>query len=238
MHKLFLNTMIAVALIGLAACGSNATEAGEAQNAAEGGSEAVTYSVQEGSQIQFRGYKIVGTGEHNATIAVSEGSVSVEGEKLSAGSFTFDMTNIKVLDKMPDKNKQMLMGHFASDDFFNIEAYPSSKFEITSVTAKAEGENTHEISGNLTIRDSVKNITFPAKVTISENGLEATGKTVINRLDWGINYDKEKMSLSEELKAKAKNGLVSQDVDIEITIKAGAAAETTETETAEESTEK
>jgi len=42
------------------------------------------------------------------------------------------------------------------------------------------------------------------------------------------------MSLSDELKAKAKNGLVSEDVDIEFNISAGVATEATAEETTEE----
>lgn len=223
MKKLSLHLFGAAAILTFAACGSNATEAGEAQETAEASSVASTFTVTEGSKVQFRGYKIVGTGEHTGEFKVTEGTLSVEGDALVAGSFTMDMTNINLLDEMPDKYKQMLLGHFASDAFFRVEEFPTSKFEITNVVSKAEGDYTHEISGNLTIRDSVKNITFPANVSISEEGVTAIGKTTINRLDWGINYDKEKMSLSDELKAKAKNGLVSEDVDIAFNISAGVA---------------
>ena len=234
MKKSFLHLLGAAAILTFAACGSNATEAGEAQESAEASSVASTFTVTEGSKVQFRGYKIVGTGEHQGEFNVTEGTLSVEGDALVAGSFTMDMTNINILDEKAEEYKEKLLGHFASDDFFRVEEFPTSKFEITNVVAKAEGDHTHEISGNLTIRDSVKNITFPANVSISKEGVTANGKTTINRLDWGINYDKEKMSLSDELKAKAKNGLVSKDVDIEFHISAGVATDATAEETTEE----
>jgi polyisoprenoid-binding protein YceI len=230
----FLPLLGAATILTFAACGSNATEAGEAQESAQASSVASTFTVKEGSKVQFHGYKIVGTAEHTGEFNVTKGSLSIENGELVAGSFTLDMTNINILDEKADEYEQKLLGHFASDDFFHVEEFPTSEFEITKVVAKAEGDFTHEISGNLTIRDSVKNITFPANASILEEGVIATGKTTINRLDWGINYDKEKMSLSDKLKAKAKNGLVSEDVDIEFNISAGVATE----ETAEETTKK
>jgi hypothetical protein len=39
-------------------------------------------------------------------------------------------------------------------------------------------------------------------------------------LDWGVNYDKDKMSLSEKLQASAKNGIVSKDMEITFNITA------------------
>jgi hypothetical protein len=42
----------------------------------------------------------------------------------------------------------------------------------------------------------------------------ATGQVVINRLDWGINYDKENMTLAEAAQKKLKNGVVSKDITL------------------------
>ena len=112
-----------------------------------------------------------------------------------------------------------LHGHFAAEDFFNTAKYATAKFEITACEVKAEGDNTHLISGNLTIKDSTKNISFPAKVTVGET-VTATGKVVINRLDWGINYDKENMTLAEAAQKKLKNGVVSKDITLTINLTA------------------
>jgi len=95
----------------------------------------------------------------------------------------------------------------------------AANFEITACEVKAEGDNTHLISGNLTIKDSTKNISFPAKVTVGES-VTATGKVVINRLDWGINYDKENMTLAESAQKKLKNGVVSKDITLTINLTA------------------
>ena len=107
----------------------------------------------------------------------------------------------------------------AAEDFFNTAKFPTAKFEITACEAKVDGENTHVISGNLTLRDSTKNISFPAKVTVAD-GVTATAKVVINRLDWGINYDKDNMTLAEAAQKKLKNGVVSKDITLNINLSA------------------
>jgi polyisoprenoid-binding protein YceI len=221
MKKQFIYLTTAVAVLALASCGSNATEATDADAALNASTGDIVYNVSTESTIGWKGSKAVGAGEHFGTIGITEGSLSVENGNITSGTVTIDMKSIAVSDSgMPDDAKQKLIGHFSSDDFFNIEKFPTAKFDITSVEAKAEGDFTHVISGNLTLRDSSKNITFPATVSIDESGVSAKGKVVINRLDWGINYDKEKMSLSEKLQATAKNGIVSKDIEITLDIKA------------------
>lgn len=204
-----------------ASCGSNATKAGEADAAAAAGAAAATYKVDVAkSELKWYGNKIVGAGEHHGTIGLKEGSMSVENGLLTAGNFVLDMGSIKNLDLPDAEKKAMLEGHFKSNDFFNVEQYPTGKFEISKVEAKAEGENTHVITGNLTLRDVTKSISFPAKLDVNDAGLVAQAVVTINRLDWGINYDKEKMGLAEAAQQAAKNGIVSKDIKLELNIHA------------------
>ena len=220
MNKSFIYLTAAVAGLAMASCGSNATEAGAADSTLSATEGSATYTVSSESVLGWKGTKVVGMGSHAGTIGISEGTLSLENGKITAGSVTIDMKNIVVTDSMPEEYKQKLIGHFSADDFFNVEQFPTAKFEITGAEAKAEGDFTHVISGNLTLRDSTKNISFPATVTVDENGVSAVGTAVINRLDWGVNYDKEKMSLSEKLQAEAKNGIVSKDIEVTFDIKA------------------
>lgn len=220
MNKSFIYLTAAVAGLALASCGSNATEAGAADSTLSATEGSATYTVSSESTLGWKGTKVVGMGSHAGTIGISEGTISLENGNITAGSVSIDMKNIVVTDSMPEEYKQKLIGHFSADDFFNVEQFPTAKFEITGSEAKVEGDYTHVISGNLTLRDSTKNISFPATVAVDENGVSAVGTAVINRLDWGVNYDKEKMSLSEKLQAEAKNGIVSKDIEVTFTIKA------------------
>lgn len=222
MKKQFIIASFAAVALFLGSCGSNATEAGAADSAATASTGATTYKVDAStSTITWHGSKLVGIGEHNGNIAIQEGSLSVENGNITAGSFIIDMKKITCTDTFLDEaTKGKLAGHLAADDFFNSEKFPTAKFEISKCEAKADGDNTHVISGNLTLRDSTKNISFPAKVAITETGVTADAKVTINRLDWGINYDKANMSIDQKAQAKLKNGVVSKDMDITISLKA------------------
>jgi polyisoprenoid-binding protein YceI len=210
----------AVATMMFASCGSNATEAGAADSALSATEGSASYVVDSTSVLNWGGSKIVGVGAHKGTIAITEGSVSIENGNITAGTFTIDMTKMTCTDSIPAEYSQKLIGHLGADDFFSVAKFPTAKFVISEVKAEANGANTHVISGNLTLRDSTKNISFPAAVTISADGVTAKGKATINRLDWGVNYDKANMSISEKAAAKLKNGVVSKDIEIGFDIKA------------------
>jgi len=84
--------------------------------------------------------------------------------------------------------------HLKSDDFFNAEKFPSMKFKSTSFTKV--GDNKYKLTGDLTIRDVTKSVTFDATlggtmkapwgVTIA--AWKAT--TVINRFDFNLKWNK------------------------------------------------
>jgi polyisoprenoid-binding protein YceI len=204
---------LATAAFLFTSCGSKSTTAEDAKDVATESEASFTVDT-ENSFITWRGSKVVGLGEHVGTIAISEGTVGTKDNAIASGNFVIDMNKIVVTDTiswMDEEAKGKLVGHFQSDDFFNVAQFPTAKFEITGV----EGNN---ISGNLTIRDITKNITIPAEISINGDELTAKGSVVINRLDWNINYDKESMSLTEAAQAKLKNGVVGKDIEIGISI--------------------
>jgi len=135
------------------------------------------------------------TGRHEGTIKIQEGSLIVNEGNLTGGSFVLNMSTIEVTDLTSGKGKEDLEGHLKSEDFFNVSKFPTAKFEITSVTPDTTGGNTHKIEGNLTIKDVTKNISFGAKVNVSDNSVEATTNFNINRKDWGIKYEGKKDDL-------------------------------------------
>ena len=166
---------------------SNASEKKEATTSATGN----TYNVDNStSTITFVGTKPVGT--HAAEMHLTNGTFSVENGNITGGSFTIDMS--KFVSKDKDTNgSSMLLGHLSSPDFFDVAKYPTSKFEITSCEALTDDSiNTHKISGNLTMKDSTKNVSFPAKVAITDAGLNAIADFNIDRTQWGLHYGNDK----------------------------------------------
>lgn len=83
--------------------------------------------------------------------------------------------------------------HLRTGDFLEVEKYPT----ITFVSTKVEqtGDDTYAVTGDLTIKDVTKPVTVAFEKTGAANdpwggfrvGFE--GKTVINRKDWGVNFN-------------------------------------------------
>ena len=84
-------------------------------------------------------------------------------------------------------------GHLKSDDFFNAEKYPEINFKSTSF--EKLGDNKYKITGDLTIRDVTKNVTFDATLNgtlKTERGVLSAWKatTTINRFDYNLKWSK------------------------------------------------
>ncbi len=131
---------------------------------------------------------------HTGTFNILEGSISVENNQITAGSFIIDVASLIDTD-LEGEWKAKLEGHLKSPDFFDVEKYPTAAFAITKVEAFDSTKSTsilsgatHTISGNLTLKDSTKNISFPAIVAITENSLMAKADFNIDRTLWGMNY--------------------------------------------------
>lgn len=152
------------------------------------------------------------------------GTLSVENGNLTSGNLTSDINSLVTDPKSVDpaasegKTSADLDGHLKSADFFDVAKYPTVKFEITKVEDLAAGTESKTVganktvSGNLTIKDKTVNVSFPAKVEITENGANLESKFTINRQDWGLAYGAE---------GDPKDWMISQEVDLELNIVAG-----------------
>jgi polyisoprenoid-binding protein YceI len=139
----------------------------------------VRYALQPGSEILFVGSKV--TGSHEGGFKTLAGSFSVADGKLvgTGQKITIDMNSVW-------SDNDNLTGHLKNEDFFHVEKYPESVFELTSLTTTGEG--TYEVSGNLTLTGTTKNITFPATATVDGETANIHAKFDINRKDFGIEY--------------------------------------------------
>ena len=85
-----------------------------------------------------------------------------------------------------------------------------AKFEITTCeVSKDTAVGTHLLSGNLTLKDSTKNVSFPISVKIEGNNVLALGKVTIDRTQWGMHYGND-----ESLKDK----FIYPKVDISVNL--------------------
>lgn len=183
-----------------------AAKTGEAQEAAKAEATAEVYNVNtETSVIKWVGNKV--TGSHNGTLKLSSGTLTVKGTEITSGSFIMDMNTITDTDLQPGKGKEKLEGHLKTGDFFETEKFPTGKFEVVSAK-KGEG-NTYELTGNLTLRDVTKSVTFKANVDVANGALKASApQFTIDRLLWGIKYE------------GMKDDLINQNIGLSIELNA------------------
>jgi polyisoprenoid-binding protein YceI len=183
-------SIIALAALSFMACNNSSetkVETTDKQIAAV--AEGAAFILDSTSSITWTGSKP--TGKHTGTFKLKEGSFSVKDGKLTGGSFLIDINSMINQDLPDEESKGKLVGHLKSADFFDVAKYPTAKFEISSVevsTDTSKKDITHIIKGNLTLKDSTKNVAIPAKVTLDAKTLSAVATFSIDRTLWGMNY--------------------------------------------------
>jgi polyisoprenoid-binding protein YceI len=137
------------------------------------------------SELVWTGKKV--TGEHTGKIALKDGTVIMDGTKLSGGKFTADLTSITNTDLTDKEYNGKLIGHLKSEDFFGVEKHPTATFVTTKAVAKSAG--VYDVTGNLTIKGITKPVTFPVTVKPTATGADITGKLVVDRSKYDIKYN-------------------------------------------------
>ena len=212
----FLNFFSIIVLAGLTfACGGPQGEKAQTGDAQEVSATTgdVTMNVDvAASKVEWVGAKP--TGQHNGTIGITEGSLMLTDGNIVGGKFTIDMNSIVVLDLTDAKDNGKLVGHLKSPDFFDAAKYPTAVFEITSVAAVSGNANaTHNITGNLTMKEITKSVTIPAKVAIEGNTLTATTPDfLIDRTQWNVQYGSK--TIFDDLKDQFINDEISLKINL------------------------
>lgn len=193
-------------------------ETTEATEAAEASAEAVKYTVNTTeSTIDWTGSKP--TGKHTGTINLAEGEFLVKNDSIESGKFVIDMNSITVTDLEAGNGKEDLEAHLkglgkedTADHFFNVKKYPNGTFEITGIT-KEEGKTM--VEGNLTLKETTKNIKFPATITVTPEAVTLVSENFkINRTLWNVNYSSK--SIFDNLGDK----YVDDEIELKVNVKA------------------
>lgn len=183
----------------------------------------VIYEVEEGSTLNWRGFKTHVPDDHTGMIRIAGGEINMEGENIVAGSFHVDMNSIVLTDALKDNEEKSkyLIGHLMSDDFFAVDSFPMSTFDITSVeTIESDSvKATHTIRGNLTMRGITKNISFPATVMMHDEKLHIKADTfTIDRTEWKVMFNSE--SWIGEITAATKEKLIDKMIELDFDLMA------------------
>ncbi|AHM58958.1 ycei family protein [Flammeovirgaceae bacterium 311] len=213
LNKSFYALLMAGALF--AACDSkpagDVAEVGEAQEVSDIQSEATFAVDKSASKVAWIGLKP--GGRHYGTFGIQDGALEIQNGEVAGGNLVIDLNDIDVKD-LEGEYRDKLTGHLKSPDFFDVANSPTGNFVITSVTkldgtasdaalneeSRKEVDNaadqfvpevtnpTHRVTGNLTLRDTTLSVTFPAQIQMTDNGLQAKARFVIDRTNWGITF--------------------------------------------------
>ncbi|MCF6168233.1 YceI family protein [Lutibacter sp.] len=155
------------------------------------------------STINWKGYKP--TGSHHGTINLASGELKMENGKIIGGSFIANMSTIK-----DAGGSAKLERHLKSDDFFDVAAFSTCKFEITD-SETIEGKTV--LTGNMTIKGITKQLTFPVIVTETTDTVTLTSETFqVNRAEFNVKYKSK--TFFNNLKEK----FIKNEFDLQVVI--------------------
>jgi len=120
------------------------------------------------------------------SFAKFEGVITVDRDNLanSAVTATIDVASV-------DTRVEKRNGHLRSPDFFDVAKFPVMTFKSTSW--KKTGDDTFDVTGNLTIRDVTKEVVLAVKLLGFGPGAQGAmlsaweATTTVHRADFGVN---------------------------------------------------
>ncbi|MEQ8525280.1 YceI family protein [Gracilimonas sp.] len=168
---------------------------------------------KERSVVKWRGTEMRGADSHEGILKLSDGVLKLENGVLVSGYFVADMHSIEVTDipKSDPVPRRYLTEHLESEDFFHVEKYPTARFEITRT--EDSGGVSLMITGNLSIRDVIKPVSFKAYKTINDSELVYRASFTIDRFEWNVSYHG---SYWERISSIIDNNFVDAEMSINV----------------------
>lgn len=139
----------------------------------------------------FAQNKTINAAESQVNFMITNAGLEVEGKftKIS-GTIQFDPSNLSrskfkasVRVSSIDTEIEMRDDHLKSEDYFDVAKYSTMKFESTSITGKT---GAYKVTGELTIKDVTKTISFPFSTYSKGGAIHLKGSFVIDRRDYNV----------------------------------------------------
>lgn len=135
--------------------------------------------------------------KHFGIIAISSGEITVKNGEVANGSITLDMRTIKNCDLQDQEENSLLIRHLKSDDFFDVEKFPTAGFHLLEcgvMVGATPGSPNYFIKGKLCLKDVTKEVSIPAIIVPGENGsIQAQACFDIDRTEWNVTYGSGKL---------------------------------------------
>jgi len=116
------------------------------------------------------------------------GKAEVDADTKMLKSVTLDIDAASLWTEFP-----MLTDHLKNADFFDVREHPKATFESTSLKAGEAGKGLYTLTGNLTLHGVTKEISCPAEITLTDEGLTVHSKFAIDRTEFGMNFGADKV---------------------------------------------
>jgi polyisoprenoid-binding protein YceI len=169
----------------LAFSSSPSSDAGDPSATAAGAIDG-TWTVTDGSKVQYRVQEVLNGQDNTATGASSgvTGSFAISGTTVPSASFTVDMATFSSGESQRD-------GQFRNR-IMETSQFPTATFVLTTpITLDAIPENLTEVTvnatGKLTMHGTTNDVTIPLKVRRNGAHIEVNGTMPITFSDYGIN---------------------------------------------------
>jgi polyisoprenoid-binding protein YceI len=134
--------------------------------------------IDQGSEVNFTvtnfGFDVSGS------FTGLQGSIGIDQQNPANDSFdiSIDANTVKTDNSMRDN-------HLRGEGYFAVNSYPRIRLVSTQVSATARN-GVYEFRGQLTIKGTTKNVSFPFTMMSAGDGLLFTGTFAINRKDFGV----------------------------------------------------
>jgi len=139
------------------------------------------------SKIEWTGFRPFG--EHNGVLSFVNGALYFQNDTLLSASFIVDMRSIYITDMKEQEEKDELLKDLNHPSFLNTKNYSLALFELKEAKRLPSGVNNYQLTGNLTIKDITKSITFPAQIKFSDKKLVGKAKVVFDRQEWNMEME-------------------------------------------------
>jgi polyisoprenoid-binding protein YceI len=149
---------------------------------AGGGAGAIT---PENTKITFVGSARDPDHKHDGGFKKVSGSVKPAGDDITKSTINVEIDIDSIWTDDDEKTKN-LTKHLKSPDFFDAKQYPKATFVSKEIKAEKKGDDTHVITGDLTLHGTTKPVSIPAKVTVTDDAIAIDGKFTIDRTEFEI----------------------------------------------------
>ena len=144
---------------------------------------------KETPSINWTATKITGD-SHYGIIPAKQGKFIVENGVITKGVISFDMNGFEVTD-LDGESKENFDGHLKSDDFFDVENFPTARLNFNKSSINEKGER--QVSCTLDMHGVEVDYLIPFKLAekkmeYGSMGYRITGEFLMDRTKHGLTY--------------------------------------------------